>query len=415
MHILWLKSELLHPVDKGGRIRTYQTLKQLKRRHHVTYLTLDDGTAATDAVARAEEYCHELVRIPFAAPAKGTPAFYADLARNVLSPLPYAVAKYRSSGMREAIRQVVRERRVDLLVCDFLVPSLNVPDGLGIPMVLFQHNVEAAIWRRHADAARHPVRRAYMRLQWRRMRRWEGRECRRFDHVIAVSEQDAADLQRDYGAPRVHAVPTGVDTDFFRPSTQARPDANTLVFLGSMDWMPNEDGVAWFVREVLPIVRARRPDVKIQVVGRNPSPGVLALGRATAGVQVTGTVPDVRPWLEGAAALIVPLRIGGGTRLKIFEGMAMERAVVSTTIGAEGLPVVDGRELLLADSAPDFAAASLRVMEDAALRTRLGQAAAERVRREFSWEAAGDRFAAICEAVVAGRTGQPGHGLPVGA
>ncbi len=402
MHILWLKSELLHPVDKGGRIRTYQTLTHLKRRHHVTYLTLDDGTAAPDAPARAQEYCHELVRIPFAAPAKGTPAFYADLARNLLSTLPYAVAKYRSSAMREAIVSVVRERRVDLLICDFLVPSLNVPDGLGIPMVLFQHNVEAAIWRRHAEASRHPVRRAYMRGQWRRMRRWEGSECRRFDHVIAVSEQDAEDMRRDYGVAQVSAVPTGVDTDFFRPTGQRPQDASTLVFLGSMDWMPNEDGVAWFAREILPLVRARRPDVKVHVVGRNPSPAIVALGRETPALDVTGTVPDVRPWLEEAAALVVPLRVGGGTRLKIYEGMAMERAVISTTIGAEGLPVAHERELLLADGAADFAEACLRVMDDAALRTRLGAAAAARVRREFSWDAAADQFAATCESVAEG-------------
>ncbi|HEX4936700.1 MAG TPA: hypothetical protein VFV33_26140, partial [Gemmatimonadaceae bacterium] len=150
MHILWLKTELLHPVDKGGKIRTYQMLRHLKAAHHVTYLTLDDGSAARDAEDRALEYCHEVVTVPFRAPAKGSPAFFAELARNAFSALPYAIARYRSPAMRDAIRRVVRERAVDLVVCDFLTPSINIPDDVGVPVLLFQHNVEAAIWERHA-------------------------------------------------------------------------------------------------------------------------------------------------------------------------------------------------------------------------------------------------------------------------
>ncbi|MCC6927899.1 MAG: glycosyltransferase [Gemmatimonadaceae bacterium] len=400
MHILWLKTELLHPVDKGGKIRTYQTLKHLKAQHRVTYLCLDDGTAAPDAEARSEEYCHDLIRIPFTAPSKGSGAFFADLARNVFSTLPYAVARYRSAAMREAIRRAVRERAIDLVICDFLTPSLNVPNDLGVPTLLFQHNVEAAIWERHTAVAVHPVKKAYMREQWRRMRAFERHECHRFDHVIAVSDADRDAFREQYGVTSVSSVPTGVDTDFFQPSGAVVRLPHNIAFTGSMDWMPNEDGVAWFVRDVLPLVRQQVGDATLSIVGRNPSPGVKALASAAPAIEVTGTVPDIRPFLERAAVIVVPLRVGGGTRLKIFEAMGMERPIVSTTIGAEGLPVVDGRDIRIADDAASFATAVIQLLQDPGEGDRLGKAAARQVREEFGWQRVTAQFADACRATV---------------
>lgn len=400
MHLLWLKTELLHPIDKGGKIRTYQMLKHLKAHHRVTYLTLDDGTAAADTPARAAEYCHELVRVPFAPPAKGSVAFFADLARNVVSPLPYAVARYRSTPMREAIRTAVRTGAVDLVVCDFLTPSINIPDDLGVPVLLFQHNVEAAIWQRHTAVASNPVRKAYMREQWRRMKRFEQRECRRVDHVVAVSDADRTTFEREYGVTSVSAVATGVDTDYFQPSPERARHPDQLVFTGSMDWMPNEDGIGWFVREVLPIVRASLPHTQLSIVGRNPTPAVSALADVAPGVRVTGTVPDIRPYLEEAAVVLVPLRVGGGTRLKIFEAMAMECPIVSTTIGAEGLPVADGEDIRIADSAADFAAATVALLRNPPEAARMGAAAAAQVRQRFGWERVTADFGAACEATL---------------
>jgi sugar transferase (PEP-CTERM/EpsH1 system associated) len=406
VHILWIKTELLHPVDKGGRIRTYQMLRALRRRHRVTYLTLDDGAAAPDAAERAAEYCHELLRVPFAPPAKGSPAFFLDLARNVLSPLPYAVARYRSAALRAAIVERCRRGDVDVVVCDFLAPSLDVPDGLGVPTVLFQHNVEAMIWERHAQVAANPVKRLYMREQWRRMRRHERAECRRFDHVVAVSPQDAEVFRRDYGLSSVSDVPTGVDTDFFRPSGAEAREPHGLVFTGSMDWMPNEDAIHFFVGQILPPLRARVPDVTLTVVGRNPPAGIRALADADPAIRVTGSVPDVRPYIERAAAFVVPIRVGGGTRLKIFEAMAMERPVVSTTIGAEGLPVRDGVDAVLADEPQAFADAVAALLLDPARGAEIGQAAAAAVRADYGWDGVAERFARLCAATIGASAGR---------
>ena len=392
MHLLWVKTELLHPIDKGGRIRTYNMLKALKRRHRVTYLTLDTGAGGTEAAELAQEYCHDLIRVPFDEAKRGSARFWKELLGNLVSPLPYAVAKYRSWRMVGEVAMAVKERSIDVLVCDFLFPSQNIVDGLPCRTVLFQHNVEAAIWQRHAAVKTNPVSRAYFSEQWRRMKRFEGMECRRFDRVVAVSRADAEQLEREYGIQHVADVPTGVDTEFFRPAPGATRDPREIVFTGSMDWMPNEDGIAWFTGEVLPRIHQVMPEVTITVVGRNPPSAIQALAVRDPRVRVTGTVPDVRPFIDRASVFVVPLRVGGGTRLKIYEAMAMECPLVSTTIGAEGLPVEHGKHLLVADDAGAFAGSVLDLLRDAGRARALGLTAATLVRDNFGWDRASEVF-----------------------
>lgn len=401
MRILWLKTELLHPVDKGGKIRTYQMLRELKREHKVTYLTLDDGSAAPDAAERASEYCHELVRVPHRTRAKFSPGFYAELAANLASRMPYFMSKYESAEMRREVAHRDATGNFDVVVCDFLTPSINMPPVAGCATVLFQHNVEAMIWKRHYETQKHPLKRAYLYSQWRKAVAFERAACRRFDYVVAVSREDAEMMRSDYGVERVADVPTGVDTEYFRPtvaSKEKRP--HELVFTGSMDWLPNEDAIRYFTEQIMPRVRERVSDATLTVVGRNPFPGLVELSRRVPWLEVTGRVEDVRPFMERAAGYVVPLRIGGGTRLKIFEAMAMEMPLVSTTIGAEGLPVRDGLELLLADTPESFADAVVRVITDEKLARALGERAAATVRERFGWGGVAARFAELCERAI---------------
>lgn len=397
MKILWLKTELLHPVDKGGRIRTYQMLRELRKVHEIAYLALDDGTAGPAEVEGASEYCHELVRIPHRRTRKLTPAFFRELALNVFSPLPYFLARYRSEPMRAEIERRDRAGSFDVLVCDFLVPAVNMPARLERPCVLFQHNVEAEIWRRHAEVASDPLRRAYFGRQWRRTLAYEAEACRRFDRVVAVSRQDAATFARDYGIEDAAVVETGVDIDYFRPAGRRERRADHVVFTGSMDWLPNVDGMEWFVAEIWPRIRAARPDATLAIVGRDPNPAVRQLGERHPEITVTGTVPDVRPWVEEASVYVVPLRIGGGTRLKIYEAMALERPVVSTAVGMEGLPVDDGEEIVVADEPDAFAARVVELLRAPERGRALAERAARRVRKDFAWETVAVDFARICE------------------
>jgi polysaccharide biosynthesis protein PslH len=394
MRILWIKTELLHPLDKGGRIRSYQMLRSLSRQHHVTYLCLDDGMAASDALERAREYAQEVVVVPFRAPTRVSLAFFAALLRNLFSPLPYAIARYRSPELRAEVRRL--SASTDLIISDFLVSSLNVPDGLSAPTVLFQHNVEARIWQRHVAVPQHPLRRAYMRLQWRRMLRHEAHECRRFSHVVAVSAIDADIIRREYAVSSVGHVPTGVDLAYFSAS-RARPrDSRELVFVGSMDWMPNDDGIRWFASEIFGRIQERVSDACLTVVGRSPSPGIRELAARNPAIEVTGTVADVRPYLERASISVVPLRIGGGTRLKIYEMMAMGVPVVSTAIGAEGLPIRHGEHLLIADTADELVSAICTLLKNQARADLLAANALRHVQEHFSWDAVAECLLAQC-------------------
>ncbi|HKS28526.1 MAG TPA: glycosyltransferase [Pyrinomonadaceae bacterium] len=407
MRILWLKTELLHPVDKGGKIRTYQMLRELKRQgHEITYLTLDDGAGSADARERAVEYCDRLITVPHRTRPKFSAGFYAELALNLASSLPYFMRKYKSDGMRAEILRLVRQESFDVLVCDFLQPSVNVPFEVDLPTVLFQHNVEAMIWKRHYEVQTNPLKKLYLRGQWRKSFAYERDACRRFDRVVAVSEEDRERMEREYGLSEVFDVPTGVDTEFFRPRGMEKREPHNLVFTGSMDWLPNEDAIQYFTKEILPLIRQRVPDVSLTVVGRNPYPSLIELSKRDSSVVVTGRVDDVRPYMERAAAYIVPIRIGGGTRLKIYEAMAMEKPIVSTTVGAEGLPVKDGEELLLADEAEAFAAEVVRVLEDESFARELGARAARVVRESFGWDKVSAKFAEICDGAIQMKKGK---------
>jgi polysaccharide biosynthesis protein PslH len=385
MKLLWVKADFLHPTDRGAQIRTLETLKRLHQRHEIHYVALNNGN--TEGVARSSEYCSRAYPIDHYVPEKNTIAFAGQLLKGLVSPLPVAVSRYQSERMKRQIENLSRSEKFDCVVCDFLFPTPNIPDLASC--VLFQHNVEASIWQRHVENVRTPAR-FYFQIQAKRMLAYEGQVCRTVKNIIAVSDVDAERMRSQYGAQRVSSVPTGVDVEYFAPPAEA-PRTADLVFVGSMDWMPNIDGAQWFVREVLPVIRKRKPRCSVAFAGRKPSRVVLDLAKDPL-IQVTGTVPDVRPYLWGATLSIVPLRAGGGTRLKIFESMAARVPVVSTTIGAEGLPLDNGTQIHIADEPQAFADRCIELMEDEAARLRMAQAAWDKVSSHFSWEAVSKEF-----------------------
>jgi len=393
MKILWLNAGLLLPLDKGGKLRTWHVMRHLAARHDISYLSFEDSTQTEADRIGMQEVCVRLDTIPRTDADKGTWRFYADAARYLASAAPYAVAKYRSQAFADRLEGLLAGGSFDLVVCDFLPPLVNMPRRLPCPAVLFTHNVEAEIWRRHAENAGNPLSRALMAQQHRRMLRFEGDALSRFDLVLAVSDSDARTFARLYPdrlRRPVHVVQTGVDTGFFTPSP-AEPLRTHMVFTGSMDWLPNEDGMTYFCREILPRVRQMEPDATLSIVGRTPTPAVRRLAEIP-GVEVTGRVDDVRPHIARGAVYVVPLRIGGGTRLKIFEAMSMAKAVVSTSVGAEGLPVTHGHDIDLADEPSRFAHAVVRLMRDANARQAIERAARQLVVERYDWSAVARDF-----------------------
>lgn len=393
MKILWIKADFLHPTTKGGHIRTLEMLRRLHQRHEIHYVGFAEA-GETEGPRRSAEYSTRAYPVSHRPAHKDSAAFLAQAAAGLFSSLPVAISRYRSSRMARQIEELRTAERFDQIVCDFLTPAVNVRDLSDC--VLFQHNVETVIWRRHAALTADPIRRWYFRKQAEKMLRYEGEACRSARHVIAVSETDACLMRTLFGATRVSVAPTGVDVDFFRPP-ESSATVSDLVFVGSMDWSPNVEGVLYFVREVLPLIRRRRPECSLAIVGRTPRNEIAALPRKDPWIRVTGTVADIRPYLWGSSVSIVPLRIGGGTRLKVYEAMAAKTAVVSTSVGAEGLDVSSPENIRLADDPEAFAEQCLALLEDEGERTRMAQAAWEHVAGRFSWDRVASSFERILE------------------
>jgi len=395
MRILWVKMGGLWPPTAGGRIRSLETLSCLSRRHDVTVVTTHGPADDPDGLRRRLPHCVRVVSIPFVAARAGTLPFARALAGSWCTRYPVDLWKWRTHAVRDEVGALIASGAVDLCVADFLVSLPNVPGSRRVPLVLFEHNVEHMIWQRMAGLERRPLHRALLEIEAWKVRRAERRGCSAADLVIAVSADDRERLHRLAPRSRCVAIPTGVDTSYFQPA--GAPEArNRLVFTGSMDWYPNEDAILYFAEAILPRIRAEVPDVTLSVVGRNPS-ARLREAAVRAGIVVTGTVDDVRPYIDEAALYIVPLRAGGGTRLKIFEALAMGKAVVSTRVGAEGLALTPGRDVAIADQPDAFASAVATLLRDPARRSALGRAGRQLVQRRYSWEQVSSEFEQHCQ------------------
>ena len=403
MRILWVKAGKLLPVDTGGKIRSYNILVQLAKMHEVTLLSYYGGEKDPGYEAEIARHLPGAGVIYTAAPESAVRQSLDYLLR-LPAAAPYAVNKFTHPRVRSAVAEILEERRCDVAVCDFLSASLNFPSSSPVPVVLFQHNVEASLWRRMADRETNLVRKLSYSIEAGKMARYERNTLAKFGHVIAVSDHDRDQMRAMDSRCRIRVVPTGVDTSRYQRVPSASGDPPVVVFTGSMDWEPNVDAVEYFCRDIWPSVLAEFPKAHFEIVGRNPAPRVQRL--ASESVIVTGTVPSITDHLRKATVVIVPLRIGGGTRLKIFEAMAMAKAMVSTSIGAEGLDVTHGRDLVLADDAASFAAGILQLLQDPVLRARY-EDAASKLAAQYDWLHIARRFAEVLQQARAETAGKP--------
>jgi glycosyltransferase involved in cell wall biosynthesis len=398
MRILWVKVGGLWPLTSGGRLRSFHIVSELSQRHHVSVVTTHQPGEDAHEVGTKLPHCKRVASFPRASPKRGSAGFAAALARSWLSPLPVDLWRWRIPPLRRAVAQLLAEDDFDLCIADFLVAMPNLPSPCPVPVVLFEHNVEHMIWKRLARTVPR-WQRALVELEWRKVRRYEARACAQATLTIAVSEADRDLLSALAPHATVCVVPGGVDTSDLAPRDE-REVPGRLVFTGSMDWYPNEDAVLWFMDAILPAIRRQVPDTTLTVVGRDPSSRLRAAA-ARADVQVTGTVEDVRPYVAEAAVFVVPLRVGGGTRLKILEALAMGKAAVSTTMGAEGLPLDSGRHFHRADDPSEFARAVVALLRDPGRRSALG-AAGRRLVGKYSWAEVSRDFEARCAQATAG-------------
>ena len=400
MKILWVNQYFLHPTERGGQIRSLGILKPLHRRHEVHYAALADP-ASPVGVEMASTFCTKAYPIAHPVLPRTSPRFALQLLGNLLlTDLPLAVTRYQSAALRAVVTDLLARERFDAVVCDFVASGVNMPSVKGA--VLFQHNVETTIFERHAEHATTPIHRAFYANQAHRMHDYEARICREAAHVIAVSPIDAQRMRDMFGITHVSDVATGVDVEQLRNPAPAAPTSD-LVFVGSMDWLPNIDGMLWFADEILPRLRRRKPDCTVTIVGRRPDARLLALAASDPRVTVTGTVPDVRPYLWNARAAILPLRIGGGTRMKVYEAMAAGVPMVSTAVGMEGLACVPGRDILVGDTPEAFTAHCVELLDNPTAAHALAASAFRLVDETCSHDAVARQFEDVMRTVASAR------------
>jgi glycosyltransferase involved in cell wall biosynthesis len=393
LHVVVVDEELPYPMNSGKRLRTLNLLLRLARRHRIAYLC--HRNADPDEARRAEAFLRdhgiESLAVNRAVPRKSGPLFYARLAANLLSPLPYSVATHTSPALNEAVADYAARHDVDLWQCEWTPYVTALAAVATARRLIMAHNVESQIWRRYHDTEANPLKRWYIGQQWRKFDRFERGAYSGADCTIAVSAEDATTIRDRFGGRRVEVVDNGVDTGFFQPTGEDRR-AGQILFLGALDWRPNLDAVRTLLDNVFPAVQAQEPSARLVLVGRNPPGWLHTQVAGIPGVELHGNVDDVRPFLTRSAVLAVPLRIGGGSRLKILEALACGLPVVSTRIGAEGLSLEAGRHLTVTDGNAGFAEAlleCLRSPEPARVQAERGR---RRVLECYDWDTLAERL-----------------------
>ncbi len=396
MRILWVKANKILPAHSGGDIRSYQILRRLASIHELVFFSYYDGERDTEYEAELARQFPGSVCLCTGKRGLNSVGHGLDYLVRVALPVPYAVSRFESVQVQEKLNTWFEEKHFDVAVCDFLDAAANFPSRLTIPIFLFQHNVESEIWRRHAVAERNPVKKLLYQVEFKKMLSYEKSAVRKFHHIIAVSEHDWNLMSEWTDSARITVVPTGVDLQQYRPGPASGAVDRLVLFVGAMDWEPNVDAAEYFCRDIWPPIQAKVPRARFRIVGRNPVRRVQKL--ASSSVEVTGSVPSVVDHLRESAVVVVPLRVGGGTRLKIYEAMATGKAVVSTCVGAEGLDVHHGQDIVLADGPVAFAGAVTALLQDVELRRRYERAAAA-LAAKYDWASIGDKFGQVLETV----------------
>ncbi len=392
--LLFISPRFLFPMDQGGKIRTGNILRGMTGGAFDITLASPAPTDHARYAADIAAVCDRFVWWPNARPSALRRIWALG------SRLPIAAATDRSDDGIAVVRAELATQP-DIVVVDFPHADVLMPDQVSVTSLVFTHNVEAEIFERLARRAR-----GLWRLVWadqsRKMAHLEQRCLARYDSVIAVSERDRNALAVRYGLTAVEAIDTGVDLDFFAassPEDEPEPgqDGGTLIFIATMSWSPNVDGIHFLIDEVFPLLLRARPRIRAVIIGRNPPASLCDKIRDRClNVTLTGFVDDIRPHVAQANVFVIPLFVGSGTRIKAFEAMAMGRPVVSTTLGVEGLDVTDGENFLRADNATEFARSILMLMDDSAMRVRLAGAARLLMETRFSWSRVASQFEAIC-------------------
>ncbi len=398
MNILFLTPYLPYPLNNGGLIRVFHLLTNIAKKHQVTLLCMEpDNDKQREGIDILRSKGIDVNLIPVAANQKKEKKRLYQL-KSLFSNKTYQYHQYYSKRMQQAITEQLDSNKYDLLMVEF--SQMGYYDiTTDIPRYVDQHNVEYEIMQRTYETEKSPLRRLLAKSEWRKYREHEIENCEKFSGCLTTSKRDADILQQRSPGMECHVIPNGVDSDFFKP-VNAPVDPNMILFTGTISYYPNTEGILWFYHNIWHLVKQKNPKATFCIAGKSPPAEVQNLSALDNQITVTGAVDDMRDYYAKATVVVVPLRVGGGTRLKILEGMAMQKAIISTSVGAEGIDHTDGKNILLRDTPEAFADAVIEVMSNQKLRVDLEQAGRQLVEDKYDWQAVGSILCDVFEAGV---------------
>lgn len=387
MRILFISENFPYPLDSGGRIRTFHILQGLSQEHEVTLITTVRNERQYQYILELNKVCRKVIAVP--ATSESWFGIGVKLARSLISPIPFPVARHYVPELATKIRGLLATGGFDVAHMDHLDAAVYLPHiPNSIITVLDEHNIVANQIKTSLAVESNLLRKFYLRLQWHKTLRYEASVCSRLSRCLVCSDIDKATLLRLAATARVITIPNGVDLDYFGalPDSQPRADKeDSIIFVGMLDYRPGTVAVHYFCERILPLLRVKFPRIRFYIVGNNPPKSLYKLARDNLNIVLTGWVPDVRPHVHRCKVFVVPLKSGSGTRLKILEAMAMGIPVVSTSLGAEGLRVTSWENIIIADTPEDFSAAVEMLLTNASLALRIRDNAARLVRDYYGW------------------------------
>jgi sugar transferase (PEP-CTERM/EpsH1 system associated) len=377
--VLFITARQPYPLDDGWRIRVFHLIKGWREfGADVDLIHFKHDSETLAEINGLAELCSEMHTVT-----RDKAYAWKDLLKGLVSPKPFSVYNYKVPRMKQLILEMTSKAPYDVIQVEDVVMAQYLPENSQALCILDMHNVESYLLKRYGRTEDNLLKRAYAMLTARKLRNYEIDTCSRFDRVLVCSEEDRAILH-SYGVQeRIDVLPNGVDCGYFNPF-DFESTTDELVFVGSMDYHANISGVLHFVRNILPLIREKCPEVSFWIVGKNPPDEIRRL--ADKRIVVTGMVADVRPYLARAKVAVVPLLVGGGTRLKILEAMASGKPVVATSVGAEGIDARNGEHLILADSPEEFARAVLAFLDDPRRCADIGRLARSFVAQQYDWK-----------------------------
>lgn len=387
LRILLVFPFLPYPPDDGGRIGFFNPIKYLSRKHEVSVACLIDGTEPQASIEELAKYCTNLKTYRRAAWQSSQ-----RLLMGTISFPPGASAKYWHRGMGELIREMIAERKPDLVEFHHLNTAIYRDFAGQVPAILREHNVEYKVWERFAENAQGWTERSFARWTAPRVRQYEAEAASKFDRCVVVSEADAVHLREISPRARLEVIPSGVDTEYFYPTMDVEEEPCSMTLTGSFEWKPKQRSLHILLTQIFPRIRAKLPLTKLYVVGKGVPEHLSRLAQKIPGVILTGAVSDVRPYIARSTLLVNYLESGGGIALKVLEAMAMRKPVLCNSLGCEGLAPAFGKGVCVADGVEEFSSAAVRLLEDQGARHSLAEDGYQKVLKGYSWNVVASLF-----------------------